>query len=46
VKIIEGQGMAHFVEAARQAGFEAVAQGPDHGWFQIEMKKPSPREGG
>jgi ubiquinone/menaquinone biosynthesis C-methylase UbiE len=39
VKIVEGQGPAHFIETARRAGFEVVAQKSDKGWFQLELKK-------
>jgi len=45
VKIVEGQGMAHFVEMARRTGFEIVAQRPDQGWFQIELEKKVQQKG-
>jgi SAM-dependent methyltransferase len=40
VKFAEGQGLDHFIEAARRIGFEAVAQNPGKGWFSLELKKP------
>jgi hypothetical protein len=39
VKIVEGQGPAHFVELAGQAGFDVVEKKSDKGWFQLELKK-------
>jgi SAM-dependent methyltransferase len=41
VKIHEKQGLEHFVELARQAGFEAVTREPHPGWFFLELKKPA-----
>jgi ubiquinone/menaquinone biosynthesis C-methylase UbiE len=39
VKIVEEQGMEHFCELARAAGFEIVAQKAEAGWFSLELKK-------
>jgi len=39
VKLIEEQGLAHFVELAKSAGFEVVAQKNEKGWFHLELKK-------
>jgi ubiquinone/menaquinone biosynthesis C-methylase UbiE len=39
VKIIEGQGMAHFLELAKAAGFEVLASKAEAGWFNLELKK-------
>jgi SAM-dependent methyltransferase len=39
VRILDGQGMDHFVEEARRAGFELIDQKPENGWFRIELKK-------
>ena len=41
VHFVEGQGMEHFNEAARQIGFEAVARKQEQGWFYLELKKPA-----
>lgn len=38
-RFVEGQGMAHFVEAARRTGFDVVTQKSGQGWFRIELKK-------
>ncbi len=37
----EGQDSAHFVEAAKAAGFEVVEVNNDTGWFSLELKKPA-----
>ena len=39
VKLIEEQGPAHFVELAKTAGFEVLAQKGEKGWFHLELKK-------
>ena len=39
VKIIEDQGPAHFVELAKTAGFDVVAQQSEKGWFHLELRK-------
>jgi ubiquinone/menaquinone biosynthesis C-methylase UbiE len=39
VKIAEGQGADHFLELARAAGFEVVAQKNENGWFHLELRK-------
>jgi SAM-dependent methyltransferase len=39
VKIVKGQGLAHFVDLAQKTGFEVIAQKTDKGWFQLELKK-------
>jgi SAM-dependent methyltransferase len=41
VKFREGQGLGHFVDLAKQAGFEVVTQEPHPGWFFLELKKPA-----
>jgi len=41
VKIAEGQGADHFLELARAAGFEVIAQKNETGWFHLELKKAS-----
>jgi len=40
VKILEEQGMEHFVDLAKQTGFEIVTREPQKGWFFLELKKP------
>jgi len=39
VKFIEEQGIAHFVELAKSAGFDVVDQKGEKGWFHLELKK-------
>jgi SAM-dependent methyltransferase len=39
VNLIEEQGIAHFVELAKAAGFDLVAQTSEKGWFHLELKK-------
>lgn len=39
VKIVEDQGLDHFVGLAQAAGFEIVAQKAEAGWFSLELKK-------
>jgi SAM-dependent methyltransferase len=39
VNLIEEQGPAHFVELAKAAGFDLVAQTSEKGWFHLELKK-------
>jgi len=39
VKLIEEQGIAHFVELAKAAGLDVVAQTSEKGWFHLELKK-------
>jgi ubiquinone/menaquinone biosynthesis C-methylase UbiE len=39
VKIVKGQGLAHFVDLAQKTGFEVISQKIDKGWFQLELKK-------
>ena len=39
VRMVEEQGIAHFVELARTAGFEIVARRSEKGWFHLELKK-------
>jgi SAM-dependent methyltransferase len=39
VKLIEEQGLAHFVELAKAAGLDVVAQTSEKGWFHLELKK-------
>jgi len=39
VKLIEEQGLTHFIELAKTAGFEVVAQKNEKGWFHLELKK-------
>ena len=41
VRIVEKQGLGHFVDLAKQAGFEVVTQEPHNGWFYLELKKPA-----
>jgi ubiquinone/menaquinone biosynthesis C-methylase UbiE len=41
VKIVEKQGLEHFLALAKQAGFEVVRQEPQKGWFSLELKKPA-----
>jgi len=33
------QGIAHFVELAKAARFDVVAQKGEKGWFYLELKK-------
>jgi ubiquinone/menaquinone biosynthesis C-methylase UbiE len=40
VRFAEGQGLEHFNETARRAGFQAVTQKQEKGWFYLELKKP------
>lgn len=37
VKFIEEQGIAHFVELAKAAGFDVVAQKGEKSWFHLEQ---------
>jgi SAM-dependent methyltransferase len=39
VRLVEGQGAEHFVEAAKAASFEVVSRQDDKGWFYLELKK-------
>jgi SAM-dependent methyltransferase len=39
VNLIEEQGPAHFVELAKAAGFDLVAQTSEKGWFHLELEK-------
>jgi len=39
VKIIEEQGLAHFVELTKTAEFDFVAHKDEKGWFHLELKK-------
>jgi SAM-dependent methyltransferase len=39
VKLVESQGLTHFVELAGPAGFDVVEKKMDKGWFQLELKK-------
>jgi SAM-dependent methyltransferase len=39
VKIAEGQGVDHFLELARAAGFEVVVSNAEKGWFHLELRK-------
>lgn len=41
VKIVEKQGLEHFLHLAKPAGLEIVAQEPHPGWFFLELKKPA-----
>ena len=41
VKIVEGQGVDHFLELAGGAGFEVAARKDESGWFHLELKKPN-----
>jgi len=41
VKIVEGQGAAHFLELAGAVGFEVVSRKDEAGWFHLELKKGS-----
>jgi hypothetical protein len=40
VKFAEGQGMEHFLEVAKNSGFEVTTQKQEKGWFYLELKKP------
>jgi SAM-dependent methyltransferase len=39
VKIVEEQGMAHFLELAKAAGFDVIVSQPEVGWFHLELRK-------
>jgi SAM-dependent methyltransferase len=39
VKIVEKQGIEHFVELAGASGFEVVTRKSEKGWFFLELKK-------
>lgn len=41
VKIVEKQGLEHFLALAKQTGFEVVRKEPQKGWFSLELKKPA-----
>jgi len=41
VRFAEGQGSAHFVQAAEAAGFQVVSVKDESGWFYLELKKPA-----
>jgi SAM-dependent methyltransferase len=39
VKIVEKQGMEHFIELAGASGFEVVTRKSEKGWFFLELKR-------
>ncbi len=39
VRLVKGQGMAHFIDLAQKTGFEVIAPKAEKGWFQLELKK-------
>jgi SAM-dependent methyltransferase len=39
VRFVEGQAAPHFMELAKEAGFEVVAEKDEKGWFFLELKK-------
>ena len=41
VRIVEAQGVDHFLELAGGAGFEVAARKDENGWFHLELKKPN-----
>ncbi len=41
VRFAEGQGLGHFVELAKKAGFDVLSQQQERGWFCLELKKPA-----
>ncbi len=42
VRFAEGQGMTHFIELGRAAGFEVVSRKGEEGWFHLELRNTMP----
>jgi hypothetical protein len=34
------QGLAHYIDLARKAGFEVISQKEQERWFYLELRKP------